>query len=53
MKDLADEPRLKANYGDGDWVKMQHTHKSPDGKNTVVHWFRNKTTGQNVEYKFK
>ncbi|MCC7508393.1 MAG: hypothetical protein IT464_03345 [Planctomycetes bacterium] len=53
MKDLADAPRLKANYGDGEWVKMEHVHRGSDGKNTVVHWFQNTTTGQNVEYKFK
>jgi hypothetical protein len=50
--ELGDLPRLKALYGEGDWVKMQHKHVGPDGRTTVIHWFRNQTTGQNVEVKF-
>jgi RHS repeat-associated protein len=53
MTNLADAPRLKAVYGDGKWVKMQHVHRNPDGTKTVIHYFRNQTTGQNVEFKFK
>lgn len=52
MANLADESRLVANYGSGEWVKMQWVHRGPDG-NTVIHWFQNKATGMNVEYKFK
>lgn len=53
MRNLADEPRLVDNYGPGEWVKMQHTHQTPDGRKINIHWFRNQTTGQNVEFKFK
>lgn len=50
---LGDAPRLIANYGEGEWVKMRWVHTALDGSKIVVHWFRNLTTGQNVEYKFK
>ena len=53
MRNLADTPRLIANYGPGEWVKMQWVHRAIDGTIIVVHWFRNLTNGQNVEYKFK
>ena len=53
MSNLADTPRLVANYGRGNWVKMEHVQKFSDGGQVNVHWFRNKTTGQNVEFKFK
>jgi RHS repeat-associated protein len=53
MRNLADKPRLEANYGRGDWVKMEHMHKTPDGRQINIHWFRNKSTNQNVEFKFK
>jgi len=49
---LADVPRLIENYGSGEWVKMQHVHYSENGPNIVIHWFKNLTTGINVEYKF-
>ena len=52
MRDLADEPRLVANYGEGEWVKMQYVLRGRDS-NVVVHWFRNLGTGENREYKFK
>ena len=52
MRNLADAPRLIANYGKGEWVKMQSVVEGKQGK-LVVHWFRNLTTGANVEYKFK
>ncbi|GEM_PF-2342794 len=68
MSNLADAPRLEANYGDGQWVKMQWVHRipsgakilgpngqviSPAGDNIVVHFFKNTYTGQTVEFKFK
>lgn len=53
MRNLADTPRLVDNYGPGEWVKMRHSHEFPDGSQTRVHWFRNLTTGDNVEFKFK
>ena len=53
MKNLADTPRLESLYEPGKWVKLEHVHRSLDGTNIVIHWFRNLTTGQNVEYKFK
>ena len=51
MTNLADSPRLNAVYGPGQWVKMEHVHRSLNGVNVVVHWFRNLATGQNVEFK--
>lgn len=27
--------------------------QAPDGRQVNVHWFRNQTTSQNVEFKFK
>lgn len=51
-KPIGDTPRLVDNYGPGEWVKMQHTHETPDGRTISIHWFRNQTTGQNVEFKF-
>ncbi len=59
--DLGDAPRLEANYGDGEWVKMSWTHKPaglPTGVagrsgNVEVHFFKNIDTGQTVEFKFK
>lgn len=53
MRDLGDTPRLVDNYGEGEWVKMHHSHKTPDGKDVAIHWFRNVTSGMNVEFKFK
>jgi hypothetical protein len=50
---LGDVPRLVANYGPGRWVKMQWVHQALDGTKTVIHWFRNESTGENVEFKFK
>jgi hypothetical protein len=51
MRNLADAPRLAANYGGGEWVKMQFVLRGSRG-NITVHWFRNLTTGANFEYKF-
>lgn len=51
MRNLGDEPRLVDNYGPGEWVKMQYVLRGADS-NVTVHWFRNLTTGANVEYKF-
>lgn len=53
MRDLGDTPRLVDNYGEGEWVKMHHSHTTPDGKGIAIHWFRNLTNGKNVEFKFK
>lgn len=52
MRDLADTPRLVANYGPGEWVKMQYVLRGTDS-NVVVHYFRNLTTNTDVEFKFK
>ncbi len=51
MGQLADAPRLVANYGQGQWVKMQYVLRGKLG-NITVHWFRNLTTGENVDNKF-
>ncbi|MEW2219264.1 DUF6531 domain-containing protein [Streptomyces sp. NPDC006990] len=54
MRGLGDEGRLRALYGEGEWVKMQSVLKGGDGHRLrTVHWFRNLDTGANVEYKFK
>ena len=53
IRNLGDAPRLIAHYGEGEWVKMHWAHKALDGSVIVIHWFRNLTTGQNVEIKFK
>ncbi|MGA8367822.1 MAG: RHS repeat-associated core domain-containing protein, partial [Candidatus Acidiferrales bacterium] len=50
---LGDAPRLEANYGQGEWVKMGWTHDLPGGGNIEVHFFENIDTGQTVEFKFK
>ena len=50
---LGDLPRLEAVHGPGEWVKMEYIHIRPDNRQINVHWFRNKTTGQEVEFKFK
>jgi hypothetical protein len=52
MANLVDNPRLVAVYGDGEWVKMQSVLRGTD-VNTTVHWFKNLTTGLEVEFKFK
>ncbi len=52
MWGLGDEPRLTAHYGPGPWVKMEHTHRCPDGRLLVIHYFSNRR-GLNVELKFK
>ncbi len=52
MANLADNPRLVAVYGEGEWVKMQSVLRGTD-VNTTVHWFKNLTTGLEVEFKFK
>ena len=33
--------------------EAQPNIQTPDGRQVNVHWFRNQTTGQNVEFKFK
>jgi hypothetical protein len=52
MRNLGDAPRLVANYGEGDWVKMQYVLRGTDS-NVTVHYFRNLTTKMDVEFKFK
>lgn len=52
MRNLADAPRLVANYGEGDWVKMQYVLRGTDS-NVTVHYFRNLTSKMDVEFKFK
>lgn len=51
IENLGDAPRLVAHYGPGQWVKMENVVRGIDG-NVTVHWFRNLTSGQNVEFKF-
>ncbi|WP_051839835.1 RHS repeat-associated core domain-containing protein [Streptomyces sp. NRRL F-5126] len=54
LRTLGDTPRLEANYGPGQWVKMQSTLDDASGKAIrTVHWFRNLDNGDNFEYKFK
>ena len=53
---LRDAPRLVANYGGNleDWVKMASTQTTIiNGASVQVHWFRNRQTLENVEFKFK
>lgn len=52
MDELADEPRLIANYGKGNWVKKEYVMRGASSKVTV-HYFHNPSTGKNVEFKFK
>lgn len=52
MRNLGDAPRLVANYGEGDWVKMQYVLRGTDS-NVTVHYFRNLTTKMDVEFKYK
>jgi hypothetical protein len=62
-KTLNDVGRLESLYGPGEWIKMEYVAKRPASEaggaaakpETAVniHWFHNKTTGQNVEFKFK
>jgi hypothetical protein len=52
MRNLDDTDRLIANYGPGEWVKMQYVLRGTDS-NVVVHYFRNLTTKMDVEFKFK
>ncbi len=51
MRYLVDAPRLVANYGEGNWVKMQYVLR---GWNDIVtvHYFRNLVTKMDVEFKF-
>jgi hypothetical protein len=52
IRNLGDEARLAANYGPGEWVKMQEVVKTGNG-NVTVHWFRNLSNPSvNVEFKF-
>ena len=53
---LRDAPRLVANYGGNleDWVKMASTQTNIiNGASVQIHWFRNRQTLENVEFKFK
>jgi hypothetical protein len=50
IRRLSDEARLDACYGTGEWVKMQYVLRC--SRNVTGHWFRNLTTGQNVQFKF-
>lgn len=52
MRNLADAPRLVANYGEGNWVKMQYVLRGNDS-NVTVHYFRDLATKMDVEFKFK
>ena len=47
---LGDAPRLIAEHGPGPWIKKQHTHRCPDGRLLVIHYFSNGKL--NVELKF-
>lgn len=53
---LRDAPRLVANYGGNleDWIKMASIQtKIINGASVQIHWFRNRQTLENVEFKFK
>jgi len=50
--ELGDKPRLDDNYSPGEWTKWEHTHVTQDGLTISIHWFRNLTTRQDVEFKF-
>jgi RHS repeat-associated protein len=50
--ELGDRPRLEAIYGPGNWVKMHYIHRGLDGRDIVIHWFENLTTGVREEIKF-
>jgi hypothetical protein len=68
MANLADAPRLEANYGSGQWTKAQWVHYSPSGTYTqtepggpitspegsiyTVHYFINLISGERVKVKF-
>lgn len=52
MRNLGDANRLIANYGPGEWVKLQYVLRGTDS-NVTVHYFRNLTTKMDVEFKFK
>lgn len=51
MGPMNDAPRLIANYGEGEWVKMQYVLRG-NNSNVTVHYFRNLDTGMDVEFKF-
>jgi len=51
MGPMGDAPRLVANYGEGEWVKMQYVLRG-NTSNVTVHYFRNIDTGMDVEFKF-
>lgn len=52
MRNLVDTPRLVANHGEGEWVKMQYVPRGTDS-NVTVHYFRNLMSNLDVEFKFK
>jgi hypothetical protein len=52
MRNLGVAPWLVANYGEGDWVKMQYVLRGTDS-NVTVHYFRNLAIKMDVEFKFK
>lgn len=47
MKGKINDPNFQG------WEKMQHVHVNPDGTRTVVHYWRNPTTGEVKFFKFK
>jgi RHS repeat-associated protein len=51
MGPMGDAPRLVANYGEGEWVKMEYVLRG-NYSNVTVHYFRNLDTGMDVEFKF-
>jgi RHS repeat-associated protein len=53
LANLADAPRLEANYGGGQWAKAQWVHYDSEGNaQYTVHYFIDLTTGERVEFKF-
>ena len=52
-KTMGDEPRLVAHYGPGPWVKRRHKHTCADGRLLIIHYFHSRSSGKNVELKFK
>ncbi|MCL2780138.1 MAG: RHS repeat-associated core domain-containing protein [Actinomycetia bacterium] len=49
---VAGAPRVVANYGAGDWAKMQYVLRDADS-NATMHCFRNLATGLDVECELK
>jgi RHS repeat-associated protein len=49
MEDRVKDPR----YPPHEWSKKQHVHRSPNGRNTTIHYWENLITGARHGFKFK